>query len=341
MTCARVPGKVILTGEHAVVYGVASLALALDHHAVAEITPASRTGLCLTLSDLGCQQYYSLSELQQLLNDISDRYQAWQSQQLSLSAVLQQHGYLHAWALASWLFAQPTTNQHLAINLKVSANLCAGMGTSAATVAAALLALSHYQGQPLSDSQLIEQVTASEQLQHGRSSGLDPAACILGGMIHFVDGKATATTLPQSGCWLLIDTGRPRCSTGACVEAVANLKLPPSAWLPWHDLTAAWQVVLAKQAITEYVHLLRHNHRLLQSLGVVPQKVAGLINQLELDGGGAKICGAGAIAGDAAGLVLACSGLQPVEPLAQRARAWGYRCWPLVPAAKGASVDAL
>ncbi len=47
------------------------------------------------------------------------------------------HGYFH----------NQKANQHLAINLRISANLCAGMGTSAATVAAALLALSHHQGQ--------------------------------------------------------------------------------------------------------------------------------------------------------------------------------------------------
>ncbi len=339
MICARAPGKVILTGEHAVVYGVPALALALDLQAVAEITPAARSGLLLTLPDLGCRQHYSLPELQQLVIDVTTRYQAWQAQQLPLSAVLQQPDQLHCWALASWLLSQSPTYATLAINLTVKAKLFSGMGASAATVAAALLVLSHYQKQPLNHSQLLEQVTASEQLQHGHASGIDPAACILGGMIYFSGGKATPINLPQFDSWLVIDTGYPQCSTGDCVEAVANLGLSQSYWQPWRELTAAWQVALAEQTVTEYIHLLRHNHRLLQSLGVVPQSVAKFINQLELIGAGAKICGAGAIEGDAAGLVLAYSSTQLLEPLVELVQAWGYRYWPLVSVTKGASID--
>jgi mevalonate kinase len=339
MTCARVPGKVILTGEHAVVHGTPALALALDRYAVAEITPSARPGICLTLPDLGCRQYYSLPELEQLVTDLSTRYQAWQSQRLPLSAVLQKPEQLHGWALASWLLSHPPTTPPLAINLTVTSELASGMGASAATVAAALLALSHHQGSPLNHSQLVERVTASEHLQHGRSSGLDPAVCIMGGMIYFAGGRATTTKMPLLGNWLVIDTGRPQCSTGACVEAVASLRLCQASWQPWYDLTAAWHAVLIVQMTTEYVDLLRHNHRLLQSLGVVPQPVARFIDQLEFFGAGAKVCGAGAIEGDAAGLVLACSGTQPLESLVELALVWGYQCWPLMPAAEGASID--
>ncbi len=51
-------------------------------------------------------------------------------------------------------------------------------------------------------------------------------------------------------------------------------------------------------------HSIRANHRLLQKIGVVPTKVANFIADIESSGGAAKICGAGAITGDNAGVVL-------------------------------------
>jgi mevalonate kinase len=46
------------------------------------------------------------------------------------------------------------------------------------------------------------------------------------------------------------------------------------------------------------------NHHLLVSVGVVPERVQHFIKQVEEQKGAAKICGAGAVAGDNAGAVL-------------------------------------
>ena len=65
---------------------------------------------------------------------------------------------------------------------------------------------------------------------------------------------------------------------------------------------------------------MRENHRLLTRIGVVPGPVQQFINDVEHGGGAAKICGAGAVAGDKGGVVMVVSDAPPVD-LCQR---YGY-----------------
>ena len=46
---------------------------------------------------------------------------------------------------------------------------------------------------------------------------------------------------------------------------------------------------------------IRANHRLLDQIGVVPERVGQFIREIESHGGAAKICGAGSVDGEAAG----------------------------------------
>jgi mevalonate kinase len=55
--------------------------------------------------------------------------------------------------------------------------------------------------------------------------------------------------------------------------------------------------------LTTMVSAIAANHKLLQHIGVVPKTVSNFIAEVESKGGAAKICGAGSIDGDHAGLV--------------------------------------
>ena len=52
------------------------------------------------------------------------------------------------------------------------------------------------------------------------------------------------------------------------------------------------------------VELIRANHRLLTRIGVVPAALIRFAEQIEQLGGAAKVCGAGAVSGDAGGLIV-------------------------------------
>ena len=59
------------------------------------------------------------------------------------------------------------------------------------------------------------------------------------------------------------------------------------------------------------ISLIRENHKLLNKIGVVPQNICNFINEIEVDGGAAKICGAGSIKGDSAGAIIVFSEKMP------------------------------
>jgi len=64
----------------------------------------------------------------------------------------------------------------------------------------------------------------------------------------------------------------------------------------------------------------RENHKLLTKIGVVPEKVQSFIREVEAAGHAAKICGAGAVAGENGGMVLVFANQQP-DALCQK---YGY-----------------
>ena len=61
---------------------------------------------------------------------------------------------------------------------------------------------------------------------------------------------------------------------------------------------------LQQNNIAEAVRAVRANHDLLKQIGVVPENIHQFVTEVEGLGGAAKICGAGSVAGNSAGMVL-------------------------------------
>lgn len=135
---------------------------------------------------------------------------------------------------------------------------------------------------------------------------MDAAAVTLGGLVKLANDKAQRVSFVPTefdANWYWIHTGTPEASTGTCVDQVRRNFSGSSIWSEFSSVTEAIHSRLAEhQPIAD---LISENHRLLNRIGVVPAKVAALIERIEERGGAAKVSGAGTVVGNAAGLVIA------------------------------------
>ena len=338
---ATAPGKVIVTGEHAVVYGQPALAAAINRLSTAKVTwhtdgtpsatLSSTPVLTLVMPQVALQRCVALSVLPQLAQQVALQHTDFLAGNAHLSELFEQPedlllaslGYaIHAYSL--------TIPQSLTIELQTDLLLGGGMGSSASLVAALLAALLTACGVSFSKPQLVEHVLVAEQWQHGRSSGLDPQVCVQGGLQSFQAGQAKRLDVRTPGQLYLVTSGKPRSSTGACVELVRQQQHPAEFWQQFADLENAIETLLLASDSTNLaalVELLKTNHRLLQSLHVVPAKVANFIAQVEQTGGAGKVCGAGSVTGEQGGLLLL-AGIADLQVQALCDQS-GYQYWPL------------
>ena len=328
----RVPGKVIVSGEHAVVYGTPALACAIQQYAFAKVTSTDLSGVYLKVPAFGIDQHFSHLQLSQLAQKTQLRHQQFLNHTALLTSVVVNPAQFFAAAMgASGLIDILSHPPGLEIELSMDLIAGGGMGSSAALVAAMLAAAFKHLGQPLTAAQLISKTTHSEHWQHGRSSGLDPYVCVMGGLQRYQKGFAERQVLNQLRPFFLVTTGKPDSSTGECVEAVKQQHFPPSLWEEFasvqekllqclshnphfNDPSISLGSEVANEVANEarIVSAIAANHQLLQHIGVVPNRVAAFIAHIETSGGAAKICGAGSVVGDQAGLVLVI-GLGPMD----------------------------
>ncbi|MDO6514267.1 mevalonate kinase [Neptuniibacter sp. 2_MG-2023] len=300
MLSAKAPGKLILSGEHSVVYGAPAIALAVNHFVTASYTPSDSDTLIITSAALG-RDSRTLGQLETFVAHIDQRFERFLSGELAVQDVLTTpHDLLYYAVLQSDRLGAG----NITINSEIPTG--AGMGSSAAVIASLLQLFessSSMQKDAVEQQVFFQKVKYCERLQHGRGSAIDAAAVTYGGTLKVEDGKVMPLPIMLGEGWYYFHTGTPCCSTGETVSAVREqFASQVDLWEQFADVTHCFEQYINQPS--ELLAVIRSNHRLLQKIGVVPLSVSQLIERIEALGGAAKICGAGAHRGEGAGQVL-------------------------------------
>jgi mevalonate kinase len=319
-----VPAKLILSGEHAVLYDCPAISMAIDlpTHCWSTYTPSRQPSVTIELVNYQQKHCLPFAQWKQLSVAIESRFYLFETQSGAIQTVLSKpidllliilHHFDHRYGLmrADWQF-----------KIDSKAPIGRGLGSSAAVIIAVLKSLIHHQRLEVHPAELLALAQLIECRQHGRSSGIDPTTLIHGGLLQY-QPQHPIEQLPKHTLhgWL-IDTGHPESSTGHCVQNVKQNHANNAAlWQTFARTTAQIIQAWSKNDSQLFKQGIAQNHRLLTQIGVVPQRVQEFILALENDyNASAKVCGAGSIEGDCAGMVLCLSDLPPVK----LCREYGY-----------------
>ncbi|MEL7026854.1 MAG: GHMP kinase [Pseudomonadota bacterium] len=317
-TGARAPGKVILSGEHSVVYGAPALALAVRHYTEIWFTPLHKTGgLRTAFESLAPSAFYPFDILRGFKDGLDKRFDEFLRGELPVQKVLQRPDDLAIYTLTSLLPVLPVPGGSSGLPLPIPGQLSsksdmplgAGMGSSAAVVAATFVLYEHLLGRPQTTEERFQRVRFCERLQHGKGSAIDASAVVFGGLNRVQGDDIRPIELPEyhslmrSDGWYWVLTGTPLSKTGECVATVRdNHGDDTSLWADFAACTQSFEDVIAKDA--DPTSVIRENHALLSKIGVVPQPAARFANAVEELGGAAKTSGAGAVRGENGGVML-------------------------------------
>lgn len=330
------PGKLILTGEHAVVYGNPAIAMAVNRYASAHITRESASDVSFDFSDLAYRSRLTLAGLQDLKNRIKRKYHRFIRGEYTIRQVL--HKPFELAQVAMGLISE-SLNLSLphGVNVQVKSDIpmgC-GMGSSAATILAVMQAISNYLNVPISQETLFKLALEAENLQHGHSSGLDLHVAQRGGCLYLEGNHVQSRPVPTMEMYL-INTGTPQSSTGECVTHVSSHFKSKQLNEDFASVAKAMDQALNTRAVAPFQDTIRANHQLLTTIGVVPGKVNQFVSELEQQGMAAKICGAGAVSGDAGGAVLAVGA--DASALMDLSKQYGYTVIPIAGETRGVHV---
>jgi mevalonate kinase len=289
MTSASAPGKIILFGEHAVVYNRPALAIpVMQVHADARADFVTETRMG---TDITGEKW-----TETLLVEAPD---------IGLFAPLSQ------------LLAQPTPHplatviistlnavgvippRALKIRVTSTIPVASGLGSGAAVSVAVIRALSSMVNRPLSNEEVNTLAYEIEKLHHGTPSGIDNTVITYAKPVYFVRGQPIQTfNVAQPFTIVIGDTGL----SAPTKESVGDLRKL------WEADKARWEAVFdqvgqivqeAREAIErgktkELGPLMDANHALLQEMTVSSSELDRLILAAKAAGAmGAKLSGGG------------------------------------------------
>ena len=263
------PGKIILFGEHAVVYGKPAIAIPVSGMRASAWSETGENGLTINALDLN--EKFSITD---------------ENNQFSV--------------LAQSILAKTNQNEpNLTINLSSKLPQGSGMGSSAATSTAVCRALSGYLGVNLAENEISELVFDAEKVVHGNPSGIDNTVVAYEMPVYFIKGEKPETFEPGKKFFLVIGDTGIEASTKETVSNVRdNWKKEPGLMDGYFDeierITNQGKIAIEKGNEKIVGEMMDKNHELLNSIGVGHDKLEKLIDiAKDTDALGAKLTGGG------------------------------------------------
>jgi mevalonate kinase len=320
------PGKLILMGEHSVVYGRPALVAAIDLRLTARFTPSPSARVRLELPGLGREAETGWAEIRDYARGARERWEGYAASPAPRSfRQLRGEDPIHLVKVALGEAAEHLDEAARAagLTLRIDSALPAGsgFGSSAAAAAAVVAGYLELRGAGADLATVERLVHEVERRQHGTPSGVDAATVLRGGLLWArrtgdaagpLAIEPVAVRSPALGRFAVHDTGAPAEATGAVVAAVRERLARDGAGTErlldrMAAATAAFRADLesgGEEAAARVRDHLAEFEECLESLGVVPAPVARIVRRIEAAGGAAKISGAGALSGRGAGALL-------------------------------------
>jgi mevalonate kinase len=322
---AIAPGKLILSGEHSVVYGRPAVAMAIDRSVTATIEDTADGQVAFEMPGVADRESFTMLALQDFKRRAQNNYRLFLEGKMGIRDVLHKPVDLFKFGFITVLDGlHRKLDSGIVIKLKSSIPVGSGMGSSAAAVLSELRALGHFLRVDFRPEWYYEFSLEAERLQHGHPSGVDSYISLHGGCAAFQNGVARSVPLPRMKMYL-IETGTPEATTGECVVQVKEQFQNDLIWNDFETVTNEVEKAVRENNSVLMRSLLRENHRLLCRIGVVPPKVQQFVADVETAGGAAKICGAGSVRGQNGGAVLVLADFMPTT----LAGKYGYKVSPV------------
>src|SRR5689334_8118044 len=273
MTKSSAPGKIILFGEHAVVYGRPALAVpVVQVHADVEIQDSSRAGIWIEASDVNLH-----AELNTLPSDHP------------LASVLHNFFFL--------LRVSPFPNLEIKIHSTIP--VASGLGSGAAVTVALTRALASHLNYLITDEQINAFAYEIEKLYHGTPSGIDNTVVTYARPVCFIKSQPMEIFKVGEPFTIVIgDTGL----SAPTKESVGDVrKLWEVDQQKWEDVFDQVGKIAEQARITiesgkwEMLgELMNKNHSLLQEMTVSSPELDQLVQAARNAGAlGAKLSGGG------------------------------------------------
>ena len=273
MSKASAPGKVILFGEHAVVYGQPALAVPVTQvQAEVRIDKIFSPGIRINAPNI---------QLNEKLDSLAASHPLAATVRNTLAA----------------LEAGPLSG--VTILVRSSIPVASGLGSGAAVSVAIIRALSNHLKKDLTDKQVSALAFETEKLYHGTPSGIDNTVVTYAKPVYFVKGQPIEILHVRKPFTIVIgDTGIP----ASTKESVRDVRIQRHKNPERYETIFAAIGSIAKTACQliesgmpeSFGPLMDENHALLRSMNVSSPELDNLVEAARKAGAlGAKLSGGG------------------------------------------------
>lgn len=280
---ASAPAKIILFGEHFVVYGEPAIVLAIDKRAYATVDQSDDKCLHVRSANLNLKGYFKDGVFKVEQGDIREAKLKFEPVRVAVERVLVAY------------------KEQIGLDVEINSTVPvgAGLGSSAAVVAAVTEAAGALLNVKMTKEDVFRVALEAERVVHGTASGVDPAIATFGGTLLFQTDTGFKPLEVKTEVPLVIgNTGVER-STKVQVDKVRAIAKNYPQIMELMKKTAREIVLRAMDAfkhndLKALGDLMNVNHALLYGIGVSDESLEWLINAAKKAGAyGAKLTGAG------------------------------------------------